>query len=599
MPGSTVPQERISGLAAEWLRLDKNPKTRQEIAGLVAAQDWKELDARLGERMAFGTAGLRAAMGAGFSRMNDLTVIQASQGLCQYLLSLDAGVKTQGVVVGHDHRHNSLSFAQLTAAVFLSKGVKVYFYNSLTHTPLVPYGVKKLKAAAGVMITASHNPKQDNGYKVYWSNGCQIIPPHDRAIADLILANLEPWTWDYELCATSPLSSDPLSELMPSYFDDVRALSHHRDTNAQAGLTFCYTAMHGVGWEFAVKVFDAFGHAPFVVTPEQIRPDPDFPTVEYPNPEEGKGALTLAMQASDAAGATIILANDPDADRLAIAEKQASSEWRIYSGNEIGSILGCWTWEAYSQSQKRGKAAVLASTVSSKMLEAVAKKEGFYFEDTLTGFKWLGNRAIALTDQGYDVIFAFEEAIGFMVGDVVRDKDGVSALAVFAELAVELHRKGMRVSDYLQSLYHKYGFFVSNNSYFICHKGATIQAIFDKIRYGESRNPSSDGKYSYPTHIGGFKVTSVRDLTVGYDTNTPNHLPTLPVSSSSQMITFRLENGCVMTLRTSGTEPKIKYYSELAGESTEAATKSLNGIIADMSEKLLEPEKNCLGYRKS
>ncbi|TPX36225.1 phosphoglucosamine mutase [Synchytrium microbalum] len=577
-----------------------NPSTRAEIEALVNQKAWKDLDSLLTERMAFGTAGLRAAMGAGFSRMNDLTVIQATQGLCQYMLKVNPDVSKQGVVVGHDHRHHSLSFAQLTAAVFISKGIKVYYYKNLTHTPLVPYGVKKLKAAAGIMITASHNPKQDNGYKVYWSNACQIIPPHDTGIADMILQHLQPWTWDYELCQTSPLSSDPSEQLAVEYFEDVKKLSYYHDTNSTTDLTFCYTAMHGVGWPFAERSFKAFGHKPFVITPEQVEPNPDFPTVEYPNPEEGKGALTLAMKAADAANARIILANDPDADRLAIAEKLSSTDWHIYSGNEIGSILGCWVWENYQKSSKKSDkgAAMLASTVSSKMLEVVAKKEGFYFEDTLTGFKWLGNRAITLSEQGYDVVFAFEEAIGFMVGDIVHDKDGVSALSVVAELAVELSRKGMRVYDYLQQLYQRYGFFVSNNSYFICHEAATIQSIFDKIRYGAKRAPAPDHSYSYPTHLGGFKVTSVRDLTVGYDTSTSDHIPKLPSSASSQMITFRLENDCVITLRTSGTEPKIKYYSELSGSSKESATASLDAIIADMTDKLLEPQANKLGYRK-
>ncbi|KAJ3090062.1 Phosphoglucomutase-2 [Quaeritorhiza haematococci] len=357
--------------------------------------------------------------------------------------------------------------------------------------------------------------------------------------------------------------------------------------------------MHGVGHAYAVKAFEAFGLPPFVGVKEQIVPDPDFPTVAYPNPEEGKGALSLAMKTADAAGASIILANDPDADRLATAEKQPSGQWHIFSGNELGSILGCFLLDAHKATQKQDKkTAMLASTVSSKMLKAVAEREGFHFEDTLTGFKWLGNRAIELQKAEFEVLFAFEEAIGFMVGDIVKDKDGVSALAVFAENAAALARNGMTVYQYLQSLYAKYGYFVTENSYFICHEPAVIKRIFDKIRYGSHVvDGASEPSLKYPKTIGKHTVAAVRDLTVGYDSDRHDKKPTLPVSRSSQMITFRMANNATITLRTSGTEPKIKYYSELSGASMEAARKELSELIEAFTEELLEPKANGLIYR--
>ncbi|EGF78536.1 hypothetical protein BATDEDRAFT_35697 [Batrachochytrium dendrobatidis JAM81] len=589
-----------TSLAHEYLALDQNPVTHAEIKGLLDSANHDKLQKLLSTRIAFGTAGLRAEMGGGYSRMNELTVIQASQGVCAYYLDTVPDFKSKGVVIGHDHRHNSDAFARLTAAVFASKGIKVYYYRDLVHTPMVPFGVTSLGAGCGIMITASHNPKQDNGYKLYAGNGCQIISPHDSLIAEQILLNLKPWTWDYELINTSSLVTDPINEMYPAYFAKLKSLSVFHEKNAIQNVKFCYTAMHGVGLTPALKVFEAFGLSPFVQTAEQVNPDPEFPTVAYPNPEEGKGALTLAMQTADKNGATVIFANDPDADRLAIAEKKPNGEWHIFNGNEIGVILATLVLESLriSGGAKR-PLAMLTTTVSMHMLKQVAKQEGFQFEETLTGFKWLGNRAIDLEKKGFQVAFAYEEAIGFMVGDAVRDKDGVSALGVVAEWANHLATKGQTLHGYLLSLYEKYGYFTSNNGYFICHEQSVINSLFDDIRYGKERKSAEAGspyKYAlqYPTTIGGSKVCWVRDLTIGYDTAQADKKPTLPVSSSAQMLTLELENGALITLRTSGTEPKIKYYTELRASTLAQATKDLQIVVDSMIEICLRPKEHKL-----
>ncbi|KAG2178055.1 hypothetical protein INT43_003308 [Umbelopsis isabellina] len=598
--------EQYKKLVTEWLRLDQNPETRAQITALAdkVEDNLPELKERLGSRIEFGTAGLRARMEAGFSRMNDLTVIQASQGLAKYLLENVQDAKNKGVVVGHDHRHHSQTFAKLTAAVFISLGFKVWFFRQLVHTPLVPYTVKKLGGAAGIMITASHNPKDDNGYKVYWENACQIIPPHDSGIAAMIEKNLEPWIWDEKLAIESPLSQDPAKEgVIENYFEELKGLSAFRFDNEASDLKFVYTAMHGVGTPYAKRSFEAFGLKPFIPVSRQVEPDPDFPTVAFPNPEEGKGALALAIECAEQNNARIIIANDPDADRLAIAEKQASGEWIVFTGNQIGTILGSATLERLKMAgEPTDKVAMLASTVSSKFLAKLAVANGFLFEETLTGFKWIGNRAQELENQGYNAVFAFEEAIGFTVGKVVRDKDGVSALGFFAEWAVQLYNRGQTAYDYLQSLYRQYGFFVTNNSYFICRNPQTIREIFFRIRYGGNAVKSSDGKYpyklQYPENIGKYRVVGIRDLTVGYDSDTKDNTPTLPVSSSSEMITFKLDNGCVFTIRTSGTEPKIKYYCELAGSSAEEAANDLKVVVDAIGNELMEAQKNNLEFRK-
>ncbi|KAI8804882.1 hypothetical protein BJ742DRAFT_822777 [Cladochytrium replicatum] len=591
MSGADVLLER----AREYIGLENNDAYRAEIQAFIDSNDLTALHARFSSRIAFGTAGLRAEMGAGYSRMNGVTVIQATQGVALHLLKSIPDARSMGVVIAHDHRHNSLLFSRLAASVLLSHNIKVHFLTPLSHTPLVPFGVTHLKAAAGVMITASHNPKNDNGYKLYWRNGCQIIPPLDEEIAKLIDENISRVIWDETLVDTSPLVTEVFEKVRDAYFEKVAGMSQFSEHNAACNVQFCYTAMHGVGAPFARKVFEIFGFKPFVEVAKQVEPDPDFPTVKYPNPEEGEGALALAMEAADAESARVILANDPDADRLAVAEK-SHGHWVVFNGNEIGTMLGCFLWEIYGATARRP--AMLASTVSSKLLARVAKVENFTFEETLTGFKWLGNRAIDQESKGHTVLFAYEEAIGFMVGDTVHDKDGVSALATLAELVAWLERtykRGTTLSDWLEIIYKKYGYFVSYNTYFVCHSAPTIKALFNRIRY--SGSDVAMAELGYPTYIGPHKVIGVRDLTIGYDSEQPDKKPLLPVSSSSEMVTFKLDNECVFTLRTSGTEPKIKYYSEIRGSTKSEAEASIRDVVCAVVASLIEPERNALQLR--
>ena len=415
---SAVDRSAIRALAEGWIRDDPNALTRRYIEERLVADDHLDLSARLGKRLAFGTAGLRGPFGAGTSRMNDLVVLQTAQGLCRYLESEFAG-KTElvqnGVCIGYDHRAmedvlSSKTFALITAAVFMSQGIKVHLYNDFVATPLVPFCVEQHGCAAGIMVTASHNPKEDDGYKVYWANGAQIIAPHDKGIEAQISKNLVPWkealallvapqdssgtatgviTDDAEL-RQSPLCNDPTTEIGDRYFQLMSdALCRHRDGNGLASsLPITYTAMHGVGHAWTSRSIDAFGLRPYVPVKEQLHPDPTFPTVPFPNPEEGEGALAMAFAAAEAAGSRLVIANDPDADRLAVAEQDPTTgKWRVFTGNEIGVLLGHWQWTQHkTDPSKYPKGiAMLASTVSSKMLGAVAGVEGFRFEETLTG----------------------------------------------------------------------------------------------------------------------------------------------------------------------------------------------------------------------
>jgi phosphomannomutase len=425
-------------LAQKWQAIDPNPTTSMYVADLMdrATKAVNDSDAALqelnalfpsdGTRIAFGTAGLRAAMKPGPLGMNDLTVLQTAQGLAKYCLQQQTDDTKLCAVVGYDHRCNpklnisSLSFAVLTAMVFAEAGIDCILLDGFVLTPLVPFALKQLGAACGVMVTASHNPKQDDGYKVYASDACQIRAPMDKDIANEILNNLEPWT-DYDSILTSrrqEFPNDPLlglgrpdttQQMLNDYFKSLQTsglkTGQAKISSGDKSIAppkFAYTAMHGIGYPFAKRVFETF----------DFDPDPTFPTVPFPNPEE-KGALDLAKQFATEKGCDIVLANDPDADRLAIAEKDRSTgEWMVFHGDQIGTMIGLWIWEQIG-SQSDLPVSMCVSTVSSKMLAEIGRREGFQVEETLTGFKWIGSRSAELQAAGKRNLFGYEEAIGF------------------------------------------------------------------------------------------------------------------------------------------------------------------------------------------
>ncbi|KAJ4323123.1 hypothetical protein N0V94_002009 [Neodidymelliopsis sp. IMI 364377] len=577
----------IKELAKEWLSLDQDKSTTDEIYQLLHHNDTDELEKRLRTRIAFGTAGLRGPMQAGFACMNSLTVIQASQGLAAYLLKTEEDVKRRGVVIGRDARHNSEKFAKLTAAAFVAKGIKVWYYETPSHTPLVPFGVRELGAAAGVMVTASHNPAKDNGYKVYWSNGCQIIPPHDVGIAECILENLKPVTWDTSIVDEPCLMVEGALHLVRDKYHQAvmcAAQPDHANVTLNPDLKFVYTPMHGVGLRAMEQCAKNLGvSSQMTIVEAQAQPDPDFPTVKFPNPEE-KGALDLAIETADASSSNLILASDPDADRLAVAEK-VDGKWHIFTGNQLGLLLGAYIFERYPSSKPRNKLAMLASTVSSRSLAALAKKEGFYFQETLTGFKWLGNVARDLKKQDYDVAYAFEEALGYMIPQTVHDKDSISAAAVFLTAASKWSDKGLTPYTKLQTLYGHLGYFEDANTYLVSPSPAVTTAVFTAIR--ALGNP-------YPRTIGVRGIVRWRDLTLGYDSKSEDHTPDLPVDPTAQMITCELDDGAVFTVRGSGTEPKIKLYIECQGKSSEEAKEGALGILDDLLREWFKPEVNGL-----
>ncbi|KAJ7070359.1 hypothetical protein B0H15DRAFT_925818 [Mycena belliarum] len=583
-------------LVNEWLRLDQNETTSHEIQTMWRAGNKTELEQRMRKRIEFGTAGLRGKMAAGWSCMNDLIIIQTSQGLCQYVLNSVQNAASRGIVIGHDHRYNSERWAELTAAVFINSGLKVYLHRGLVHTPMVPFSVRSLNAACGVMITASHNPKDDNGYKVYWENAVQIISPHDEGISASVKCNLEPQTWLMEQLYSSPLCLDRTEEMKDVYFSKLSALNLSRQLNSETQLTFVNTSLHGLFHRdpFVSRAFKSFGFAPYIPVLEQQQPDPDFPTVAFPNPEEQDPAQDLALKTANAHGADYVLSQDPDGDRFCAAEKDDKG-WLVFTGDQLGTLFAAQALQLHKESGKSiDTLAMVASTVSSKMIEAMAEKEGFRFVECLTGFKFIGNTALSLEKDGFHVPFGYEEAIGYMFGSEIRDKDGVAATVSFAELATHLRKQGKTVHSHLDELYHRYGYFQTRNSYFICKSPETIDRIFARLRnYDSAVNPT------YPHQIANMDITNVIDLTTGYDSsNPPTYKPALPLSSG-HMIQFRAakQDGTkmVLTMRTSGTEPKIKYYIEGSGKDPIAVQHALIEVVEELGVNWMEAEKHHLG----
>lgn len=490
-------------------------------------------------------------MGAGYSRINVLTVIQTSQGLAEHLRSILGRSPRDGVVIGHDARHNSERFARHAAAVFIQRGFLVWWLEDLVHTPMVPFAIGKYKALAGVMITASHNPARDNGFKVYGSNGCQINTPEDQSIAASILNHLEPTYWRAETESPSIVS---VSLAMRSSYKETLAEYLH----VKSSLTFppfVYTPMHGVGLPYMLDMLYYPDSGPLltpqllgrmVLVKEQASADPDFPTVKYPNPEE-TGALDLAKATADRQGIKLILANDPDADRFAAAEK-VDGQWHQFTGDQVGILLAYFI---FSQLDTAATAddVMLTSAVSSAMLSHMAMDEQFTVEETLTGFKWLGNRALELQGKGKRVHFAYEEALGYMFPQVVHDKDGIAAAGVWLKACAEWNSPWAK----LQELYQRYGYFETMNTYWRSPDVATTTRTFARIQAACEMD-----------HFANRRVSRWRDLGSGSDSGSSNGKAVLPSSSGTMMITCWLQdihnsNETVrLTIRASGTEPKIK-----------------------------------------
>ncbi|MEU5346873.1 phospho-sugar mutase [Streptomyces sp. NPDC020766] len=511
-------QDGLIARAKAWLAEDPDAETREELAKLIDAEDTAELAARFSGTLQFGTAGLRGELGAGPMRMNRSVVIRAAAGLAAYL---KAKGQTDGlVVVGYDARHKSADFARDTAAVMTGAGLRAAVLPRPLPTPVLAYAIRHLGAVAGVEVTASHNPPRDNGYKVYLGDGSQIVPPADAEIAA-------------EIAAVADLADVPRPDSGWETLDDtvLDAYLERTDEVLAAGsprtARTVYTAMHGVGKETLLAAFARAGFPAPVLVAEQADPDPDFPTVAFPNPEE-PGAMDLAFAKARETDPDLIIANDPDADRCAAAVKDGggSGDWRMLRGDEVGALLA-------EHLVRRGARGTFAeSIVSSSLLGRIAEKAGLPYEETLTGFKWIA--------RVEDLRYGYEEALGYCVDpEGVRDKDGITAALLITELASELKSQGRTLLDLLDDLAVEHGLHATDQ---LSVRVDDLSLISDAMRRLREQPP---------TRLAGLAVTKAEDLTKGTDTLPP-----------TDGLRYTLD-GARVIVRPSGTEPKLKCYLEV------------------------------------
>ena len=552
-----------------WVAIDPDPDTVAEATTLLNSGDLSALRDQFGGRLSFGTAGLRGPIAAGPNRMNRLVVRQTAAGLGARLLAGEQGsaYATRGVVIGFDARHKSDVFAADTARVLAAQGIAVHLFSHIVPTPVLAFAVRHLGCAAGVQVTASHNPPQDNGYKVYWGDGPQIASPLDAEIAkeidDVAASSPSPVL----AAATDRRIHVADDSVVDAYFAGVAALdTRTSDSTARSNLRIVYTAMHGVGGASMLRIFHDAGFCDVHPVPEQQQPDPDFPTVAFPNPEE-PGALNLAYELARTVDADLIIANDPDADRMsaAIPDVAVDGGWRQLRGDEVGWLLAQHLLDV---TKSKGSSRLVATTmVSSSLLAAMAAKYGVQYSETLTGFKWLARNALGHPELTH--VLSYEEALGYSVGSLVLDKDGLSAALVLADLAAARRTSGSSLAGALAALVAEYGRYETEQQSlrFEGTNAAEQQAaLMNRLRG------------NLPTSIGGVPVTSVRDVA----TENP----------SSDVLILRLGDVGRVTVRPSGTEPKCKIYYEVVSGHGGDDDVCVADLRASMAEILGHPSSS-------
>jgi len=551
----------LTSRVQSWIEQDPDAVTKSQLTELVnAAQTDQaallELQDAFSAPLEFGTAGLRGALGAGPNRMNRVTVLQAASGLAHYLVQ--QGFSGRKVVIGFDARYNSDVFADDTARVMSGAGLEPVIFSHVVPTPVLAFAIRHLGACAGVMVTASHNPPQDNGYKVYLGDGRQIVSPVDEQISKLI----KTVTDVREIVQGSPgtFVSDDVVETYTSLTSQLIMSGPITDAQRKS-VTSVYTAMHGVGWKTLQSVFSASGFNEPNAVLEQRDPDPAFPTVAFPNPEE-KGALDIAISLAKKNSVDVLLANDPDADRFAAAVSNSSGDWVTLRGDQIGSLLGWWMIERVKLTGSNLSGTFANSIVSSMMLESIAKSAGLEYESTLTGFKWV-SRVNNLT-------FGYEEALGYCVDpDNVSDKDGISAAAMFMEMLAHLKSQEKTIWRVLDELALAHGLHATDQVSVRVTSSDQVALIMAGIR----NTP--------PTKFGGLQVSSIDDLAIGLGGLPKTDAVIIHLAENDQIQKARV------IVRPSGTEPKIKCYLEVVvrGEdlaiAQQTADNELKSLAAD------------------
>ena len=537
-----------------WLQGSYDADVKQQIQKLLDDKAYTELTDSFYKDLEFGTGGLRGIMGPGSNRVNKYTIGTATQGLANYLKKTYPGEKIK-VAIAHDSRNNADLLASTTAEVFSANGIHVYYFEALRPTPELSFAVRHLGCKSGVMLTASHNPKEYNGYKAYGDDGGQLVAPHDKAVMDEVAAikSIDEVKFNRVEENIETIGKD-IDDL---YLAEIVKLSVSPEAiKRQKDLKIVYSPIHGTGITLTPKALELFGFENVILVDEQTTPDGNFPTVVYPNPEE-KEALTLALKKAQETDADLVLATDPDADRVGIAVKNDQNEFILLNGNQTGSLLINYLLTAWQDKGKlTGKEYIVKTIVTSNLIEAIAKAKNVTYYNTLTGFKYIGELMTKL--QGKQTfIGGGEESYGYLIGELVRDKDAIVSSAFIAEMTAFYKDKGSSLFEALIDTYIQYGFY-KEKLISITKKGKTgaeeIVAMMDKFR----NNP--------PDTLGGSKVITLKDYEKGIETDLNNNTTKALELPKSDVLQFITEDGSIISARPSGTEPKIKFYCSVNGK---------------------------------
>jgi phosphoglucomutase len=568
--------------AQTWLQSKIDKESKAEIERMLNAADHTELVDSFYQDLEFGTGGLRGIMGVGSNRMNKYTIGKATQGLSNYLLKAFPG-KQVSVAIAHDSRNNSPFFADITASVFSANGIKVYFFTELRPTPELSFAIRTLGCQSGVVLTASHNPKEYNGYKAYWVDGAQVTPPHDENIITEVnkIASID----DVKFTKNPSLIVPIGKEIDEKYLVKIQSLSLSPDAIArQSDLKIVYSSIHGTGITLVPEILRRSGFKNVRIVEEQAIPDGNFPTVVYPNPEEAE-AMNLALKIAEKTNADLIMATDPDADRVGIGAKNNHGEYKLLNGNQTAALLVYYMLTKWSENGKLdGNQMIIKTIVTTDLLSAIARKYQVDCYETLTGFKYIAS-VIRELEGKKQYIVGGEESYGYLFGDFVRDKDAIASCAMIAEMAAWAKDNGFSVFSLLLEIYKEFGFY-KESLISITRKGKTgaeeIQQMLKDLR----ANP--------PTSIQGSPVIAVSDYKSSEKTDLRTGKKLKLDFPKSNVLQFDTEDGTKVSARPSGTEPKIKFYFSVK-EPLKSATdfdkvqaqldKKIEGIISELKLK--------------
>lgn len=545
--------QSVERKAKDWLTDGYDAETQKEVKALLEAEDKTPLIEAFYKDLEFGTGGLRGIMGPGSNRMNRYTVGAATQGLSNYLQKEFSQLEQIKVVIGHDCRHNSRFFAEMTAGVFAANGIKVYLFDALRPTPEVSYAIRKLGCQSGVMITASHNPPEYNGYKAYWNDGAQMISPHDKNV--IAEVNQIRDVRDIKFDGPEELIEQLGEEMDQQFINDIAALSLSPDAiKAHHDMGIVYTPIHGTGVKMVPRALRAFGFTNIINVPEQDIIDGSFPTVKSPNPEE-PAALKMALDRAKETDAELVLASDPDADRIGSAVKNNDGDWVLINGNQTCLLYAYYAIEKRRESGLLKEDQYLVKTiVTTDLIRTIAEKNHVLLFDCYTGFKWIAD-VMRHNEGKREYIGGGEESYGYLWEDFCRDKSSVSACAILAEIAAWAKTKGMSIWQLLEHIYTSYGY-SQEKGISLVHKGKEGAELIEKMMKQFRESPMKT--------LGGSPVTEILDYAnlkgrlVQHD-----EVYTLDMPTTSNVLQYKTEDGTKLSIRPSGTEPKIKFYIEV------------------------------------